>query len=263
MDGEQESNQTFQLLLFDIDGTLIRSAGAGREAMNRAFRKTCGIRNGFKDIAMMGRTDPGILREVLERFGLQWDDAQVADFQVSYYRFLGDELKKSRDGQQICAGVDQILPVLKNRSDMMPGLLTGNWRKGAYIKLRHFGLDSYFTIGAFGDDSMDRNQLVPVALGRFREQKAFSVRPENTWVIGDTPFDIQCGKPHGTRTFGVATGISSMEELAAENPDYVFQDFSDVSSVLRLFIPEEQTACKSDSIDIPAAAHFRLRRFFP
>ncbi|NQT25997.1 HAD hydrolase-like protein [candidate division KSB1 bacterium] len=240
MDNDHESNQIYQLLLFDIDGTLIRSAGAGREAMNRAFQKTYGIQNGFEHITMMGRTDPGILQEVLDEHHLDWDGAQIEQFQSHYYDFLDEELKKPRDGMRICAGIDQILSVLKNRHDIILGLLTGNWRYGAYLKLRHFGLDDYFTIGAFGDDSGDRNQLVPVAFDRFRMQMSFDVLSENTWVIGDTPLDILCGKPYGTRTIGVATGVHELKDLIAEKPDQVFEDFSDVSSLLRLFIPEEE-----------------------
>lgn len=238
MDDDHESHSSYKLLLFDIDGTLIRSAGAGRDAMNRAFRKTYGIRNGFDRIRMMGRTDPGILDEVLREHGLKWDDAQVEQFQIHYYHYLEEELKKPRQGKRICAGMDRILPTLKDRPDLMLGLLTGNWRYGAYLKLRHFMLDDYFTIGAFGDDSTDRNLLVPVALERFRMQMRFPVRPENTWVIGDTPFDIQCGKPHCTRTIGVATGVHTLKELIAEKPDHAFEDFSEVSSLLRLFIPD-------------------------
>jgi phosphoglycolate phosphatase len=240
MDDDPESHQKYQLLLFDIDGTLIRSAGAGREAMNRAFRKVSGIRDGFESITMMGRTDPGILQEVLNQHHLDWDDARVGQFQSHYYQYLENELRKPRGDKRVCAGVDQILTTLQKQHDIMLGLLTGNWRYGAYLKLRHFGLDSYFILGAFGDDSEDRNQLVPVAFERFRMQMSFDILPGNTWVIGDTPLDILCGKPHGTRTIGVATGVHSLEELVVEKPDYAFEDFRDVSSVLRLFIPEDE-----------------------
>jgi len=243
MDDDHESKH-YQLLLFDIDGTLIRSAGAGREAMNRAFRKTYGIRNGFEDIPMMGQTDPGILKKVLNQYSLDWDDRQVNQFQIHYYHCLDDELQKPREGKRVCAGLDQILPILKNHPNIMLGLLTGNWRYSAYLKLRHFGLDGYFTIGAFADDSEDRNQLVPVAFERFRMQMPFDIRPENTWVIGDTPFDILCGKPHGTRTIGVATGMHPLDDLLPENPDHVFEDFSDASSVLRLFMSEDEIDIK-------------------
>jgi phosphoglycolate phosphatase len=124
---------------------------------------------------------------------------------------------------------------LVNRTEFILGLLTGNWRTSAYIKLRHFGIDGYFTVGAFADDSALRKDLVPSALGRLKRDRGIEVAMEEVYVIGDTPLDIQCAKPHGVRTVGVATGFHSLEEIASENPDFIFRDFQDTEKVLEIF----------------------------
>lgn len=224
-----------RLLLFDIDGTLIRSAGAGRRALNRAFEKVYGVENGFDRVNMMGRTDPLILAEVLESCELSRDEKKEARFQAIYFDCLEEEMKAPHVDKRLCPGILPLLDGLKACPDTFLGLLTGNWRCGAYIKLRQFGIDDRFAFGAFADDAPFRTDLVPIAVERCSREKGVRVRAEDIYVIGDTPRDVMCAKPHGASTIAVATGIHSISELEAANPDYLFQNFEDTEAVLAIF----------------------------
>lgn len=226
------------LLLFDIDGTLIRSAGLGRTAMNMAFVQMYGISDGLDGIEMMGRTDPSILKEALEKHGLAYGPDADRAFQNVYYPILEDVINWPRPEKHVCPGIQTLLDILENRSDAVLGLLTGNWKKSAYTKLRHFKIDRYFKFGAFADDSPFREQLVPFARQRFESSQNRSLPPERITVIGDTPLDILCARPHGVRTVAVATGFHTVEQLQAEKPDAVFRDFSDTAVALDSLLPD-------------------------
>ena len=231
---DMENEDMLKLLLFDIDGTLIRSGGAGRTSMEKAFKKLYGIENGFGGIEMMGRTDPAILAEALEKHDLELRPDQVSQFMELYFQFLKVEIQVPLEGKIICPGIPSLLSALQARSDLILGLLTGNWRTSGMIKLGHFGIDKFFTLGAFGDDSSIREELVPVALERFVEKRGERIVKENVYIIGDTPLDIHCARPHGVRTVAVATGFHSVEQLAAEEPDFLFQNFKDTDKVLEV-----------------------------
>lgn len=224
-----------KLLLFDIDGTLIRTAGSGKRAMERSFEKVYGIEDGFHDIEMMGRTDPSILMEALKNHNLEWREEETEQFQKYYFQFLEEEIEVPRPGKHICPGVDSLLKTLRDQSNLVLGLLTGNWRRSAFLKLHHFGIDVYFSIGAFADDSYRREDLVPVVIERFKKNRGIEVTRENVYIIGDTPLDIRCAKPHGVRTVGVATGFHNLEELVLEEPDYLLQNFQRTEEVLKIF----------------------------
>ena len=232
-----DDGESYLFLLFDIDGTLIRSAGAGRTAMERAFRKIYGVENGFENIHMMGRTDPGILMEALKNHGLEWQECQVDRFKKLYFQKLEAEIKMPREAKRICPGILPLLGELRERSDVVLGLLTGNWRTSGYIKLRHFRLDEYFSIGAFGDDSYQREAFVPIVMERLEKQQGIRSVPERVFVIGDTPLDVRCAKPHGVKTVAVATGFHTVEQLTPDGPDFLFQDFSDTEKVMAIFDP--------------------------
>lgn len=225
-----------KLLLFDIDGTLVNSGGAGKRAMERAFEKVWGAPEAFQGISLMGRTDTSILREALERQHVQGSDHQAEQFREQYFVFLREELNIPNPQKRLCPGIPALLPGLQKSRGVFLGLLTGNWRTGAMIKLRSFGIDGYFRFGAFADDSADRNALVPIALERYRKISGSDVPNEDVYVIGDTPLDIHCARPHGVRTVAVATGFHSVDDLAGEKPDYLFRDFSDTDGVLKLFL---------------------------
>jgi phosphoglycolate phosphatase-like HAD superfamily hydrolase len=224
-----------KILLFDIDGTLIHSGGSGKHAMEAAFEEIYGIANGLENVLLAGQTDPKILLDAFQKHNLAWKDEQVEKFKERYFIHLVEDMQRPRPKRRIMPGFPQLLDEIKKMPEVHIGLLTGNWIRGAEIKLHYFDLWKYFEFGAFGDDETDRNKLVPHALRRAEEK--FDIRPQHdrVYVIGDTPRDIQCARPHGATAVAVATGEYSVEELRAEKPDFLFTDFSEVEKVLEIF----------------------------
>ena len=234
-DNTPNGSASLKLLLFDIDGTLLLSGGAGKAAMERAFDRIWGLRDALQDTPLMGRTDPSIVLEVLKKSQIPPADPDIEKFREYYFWFLEEELDRPRPGKALCPGILPLLSELREMHDIELGLLTGNWRYGGLLKLRHFGIDGFFSIGAFADDSMKREDLVPIAMDRYSKTNGRQLTPDSVFVIGDTPFDIQCGKPHHVRTVAVATGVHLPDELKAENPDFFFNDLSRTEDVLRVF----------------------------
>jgi len=210
-----------RLVLFDIDGTLIWTGGAGSRAMTRAFRERCGIDNGLAGIAVPGRTDTIILSDVFARHGLAADGEAVPRLLATYFRCLSEELSALAPGFGPLPGVVALLDALALQPSVTIALLTGNHSLGARLKLERFGLHHYFALGAFGEDSADRNDLVPVALERARALGTPEVAPHNVVVVGDTPLDVACGRAHRSRTMAVATGGFPAEELRRAGADLV------------------------------------------
>jgi phosphoglycolate phosphatase-like HAD superfamily hydrolase len=215
-----------KFLLFDIDGTLIRTGGAGKHSMERAFEVVFGVSNGFSGIHMMGRTDPAILEEALLNHGISGDETLRKRYRDLYFRILEIEIPMPRKNKRICAGVVPLLKRLKKDPRLILGLLTGNWRQSAYIKLRHFHLDRYFKTGAFADDSGQREELIPLAISRLTEETGVKIGTGDVVVIGDTPLDIRAALPHGAKVIGVATGIHSQARLQSEQPHAVIADLT-------------------------------------
>lgn len=183
---------------------------------------------------MMGRTDPLILKEALLKYQLPWTE-EIRTFQAIYYQFLEEELLNPVSEKSLCPGIVDLLKKISQDNTMVLGLLTGNWQRGAYLKLHHFQIQDYFIIGAYADDAEERSQLIPVALNRFRELIGKVVHPSDVYVIGDTPLDIIAAKPHNVRTVGVATGFHDLESIRQENPDRTFENFQHTESVYQYF----------------------------
>ena len=161
-------------------------------------------------------------------------------FRHIYYNLLEDEIKIERPEKRVCAGIESLLRILHQRDDSMLGLLTGNWRQSGLIKLKHFGIDGFFETGAFADDSPFRNELVPIAVERAEKISGRSILKEHVFVIGDTPLDIQGARPNGVKTVAVATGIHTMEQLASENPDFLFEDFGNNDKFMEMIFNHHQ-----------------------
>ena len=219
-----------RLLLWDIDSTLINSARAGMMSLERVVAARYGVDDDLHDIEVAGRTDVHIARSILAKYGGATTDDNVSAFLADYLRGLEELLPQTKG--RVLPGVAEILDRMHAREDRVLGLLTGNLRRGAELKLRRYGLWDYFEFGAFADDHHDRNELGPFARTRACERHNFDFLPGAIDVIGDTPHDIACGKAFGARTIAVATGSSTREQLARHAPDFVFDDLSDVDAVI-------------------------------
>jgi phosphoglycolate phosphatase-like HAD superfamily hydrolase len=222
------------LILFDIDGTLVLTGGAGGRAMSLAFAEIFGVRDAFTGIPLAGRTDAWILQDGADAHGIPSDSPALATFRDVYLRHLIVELEQPGARKGLMPGVRELLDALSARDDVYLALLTGNYEQGARIKLEYFDLWRYFRCGAFGDDAPHRNGLVPKALARVAACGGPSFRAAETVVIGDTPLDVACAAFSGARSIAVATGSYSVEDLRASGADVVLQDLADTSEVLRV-----------------------------
>ena len=220
------------LLLWDIDGTLIQSGGAGERALAIALREEFGIAGSLEDIEFSGRTDGWIARQVLAKFALPTSQETVDRYLARYLRALPRELFNPE--ARLLPGVRDLVTTLDKRPDVAQGLLTGHLQRGAEIKLRHHELWTHFPFGAFADDAELRNELGPHAVRRANSHHSVEFSSERVFVIGDTPHDIACGKAIGACTVGVATGRFTVEELNACAPTAVLPDLSDPAAFLRL-----------------------------
>ena len=218
------------LLLFDIDGTLIASGGAGERALRLGFRDRFGIDDDLRNVEIAGRTDSGIARAMLRTHGLAETPENIAAFVDGYLSHLADEL--SRTEGRLLPGILPLLAALQSRPEMVLALLTGNVARGAELKLLHYGVWHFFEFGAYADDHHDRNQLGPFARQRAREKHGLDFPPERIFILGDTPHDITCARAIGARAVAIATGKFTCAELAAHQPDFLFDDLSDLDAVL-------------------------------
>lgn len=219
-----------RLLLFDIDGTLITSGGAGEGALMDAMQQRFGIEEDLGGITIAGATDALIAQMMLEKNGLAASSENITALLDAYLSFLGQRL--SRHAGRVLPGIIGLLNRLRQREDCVLALLTGNLVRGAEIKLSHYGVWDYFEFGAFADDHHDRNELPKFARTRALETRGEEFPPESIFVIGDTPRDIECGKVIGAKTVAIATGNYSRAELAAHDPDFLFDDLSDTEQVI-------------------------------
>jgi phosphoglycolate phosphatase len=216
--------------LFDIDGTLLNSGGAGRAAMETALCQVFGLKELRGRVAFSGRTDRAIVRDLFALHEIT-DAPVVWNHFVSAYLRLLPECLQRHDGR-VLPGIAALLERLGQRNDVVVGLLTGNLREGARLKLGHYGLYDHFAFGGFGDKHLTRDEVAQEAFRLAPEHLNGSLQNDRVWVIGDTPLDIQCARCIGAKAVAVATGFHSMEELAAEKPDLLLNDFSDPTPLL-------------------------------
>jgi phosphoglycolate phosphatase-like HAD superfamily hydrolase len=227
-----------RLVLFDIDGTILWTDGAGRRAVFRALEEHIG-RSGPDDHRFDGKTDPQIVRELMRDAGI--DDADIDerldDVLDRYFALLEAELAGIEEREHVFPGVRELLDTLEARDDVVLGLLTGNIRPGAHAKLAAVGIaPERFVVGAFGSDHHDRPELPEIARARAERLLGHPVRGGDVVVIGDTPADVACGIGIGARAIGVATGRYSVEELRACAPAAVFADLRDTDAVVRAIL---------------------------
>jgi len=214
-----------KLLLWDIDGTLLASGGAGARALEQTVTDVFGYAANLSDIDWAGRTDQWITGQIFAKYGIEHTTEHADRLIDSYLAGLPEHLTATTN---VLPGVVQILEVAHGRDDITQGLLTGNLERGAKTKLSHFDLWDYFPFGAFADDSAQRNDLGAHAVRRAADHTGYTFPAHDVWIIGDTPHDIECGKVIGARTLAVATGRYSADELNAHEPDAFLPDLSDV-----------------------------------
>lgn len=217
------------IYLFDIDGTLISTGGAGINAMNAAFRDLIGSSSALGDLDFSGQVDHDILCKVYRSKRSRAPSKMELGFlKTSYLRYLEVEIKRS-SRFRIMPGIRDWLASLNNNPKAVVGLATGNFCDGAWIKLKYAGLSKYFSFGSFGDDEHERTKLIKKAImmGRTR----CGDKNAKVFVIGDSKNDIICGRAAGAITVAVATGRASEDDLSGYAPDFLFKDLSDYGKV--------------------------------
>jgi phosphoglycolate phosphatase len=217
------------LLLWDIDGTLISTGGGGREAIRSALLNRFGILDDLGDIRMAGRTDISICAEIAQKH--QTHSIPSNELLDAYVEELPFFLEKYEG--RVHKGVRQILEWSHAHNEVHNALLTGNIKRGAFMKLKKFKLDHFFEFGAFADDSGDRNKLGPIALDRARTLLKKDFHIEYTWILGDTPKDIACARALGCKVLAVATGDYTTTELKSFEPDLVFENLENYKEVIQ------------------------------
>jgi phosphoglycolate phosphatase len=217
------------LVLFDIDGTLIRSGGAGVRAFAETFASEFKLPQATREVIFAGRTDVSLVRQILVKNNLEASSENFARFFDRYPFWLDHFLHKLEGGP--CEGVTKFIADLESDSRKpILGLLTGNIRLGAELKLRRYDLWQHFQTGAFADDHEDRNCIADIARKRGGQQIGRALAGEEVLVIGDTVHDVECGNSIGAKVLAVATGGAKLAELRQHTPTWAVQDLREVSA---------------------------------
>lgn len=220
-----------KLLIWDIDGTLINSKGCGRKAMDKAFWRRYNIKEGFKNVSIAGRLDWQIVKDALKNNKII--EENIREFFNIYGEMLKYELE-ANTSPEILPGVKEFLDYTYRDENIYHAVGTGNCEIGAKLKLSHLGLDHYFEIGGFGDEELERWELIDKVVKKAEEYYNISFRKENIYVIGDTPRDIESGKKIGVKSVAVATGVYKFDELLKYEPDYIYNNLVEFKSFLKV-----------------------------
>jgi phosphoglycolate phosphatase-like HAD superfamily hydrolase len=218
------------ICLFDIDGTLISSGGAGKRALEMALTRAFGVDHLIEKLQLSGRTDRAIIRDMFRYAGVADTPENLRRVLDAYLGCLPNCLASHKG--MVLPGIAGLLQELTRRETVALGLLTGNIREGARVKLSHYHLFEHFAFGAFGDEHFDRDDVAREAVQVVEQHLGKSVNPERIWVIGDTPFDVRCARAIGARAVAVATGWHSLEELKGTQPDILVPDLSNPADLL-------------------------------
>ncbi|OGF05569.1 MAG: hypothetical protein A2W00_10545 [Candidatus Eisenbacteria bacterium RBG_16_71_46] len=208
--------------LFDVDGTLLTTEGAARQAFSAALHDRLGVDDPLTDIAFSGRTEPRILRDILDKHGRHFLDGDEAAFWNAVFDRMRVLLVPPRG--RLMPGIPALLDAVEREPGWVMGLLTGNMTEMGQIKLRRFGIERRFAFAAFGEQAEDRNALARLAVARLGER--YGIPPARCIVVGDTEHDIACARAAGARVVAVATGGIARADLEAHRPDLVLDDLT-------------------------------------
>jgi phosphoglycolate phosphatase-like HAD superfamily hydrolase len=234
-----------QLILFDIDGTLLLPDRAGALAMERALAEVYGTPGTLKQIYMAGMTDRSIIHQALTGAGLSDVEISAGWKHLTHSLARHMEVTVGERQMRLCPGVPALLDALNARDDVMLGLVTGNLENTAPIKLRAVGIDpGFFRVGGYGSDESDRNRLPAIAACRAEALTGQRFGRGSIVVVGDTPADVACGRAVGARTVAVATGSLGFEALEAEDPDALLRDLSSLETTLEAILPQDSQTRK-------------------
>lgn len=223
-------SQSPWVFLFDIDGTLLASGGAGKLALEEALLHEFQLEAIRLQVPYSGRTDVAIAFDLLRGHELPATTEHVTRLHDSYLKRLPAALTQRKG--RILPGVEDLLRALHQRDDVLIGLLTGNIRRGAAVKLGHYGIYEYFPFGGFGDGLLERNDVACTAWKAALSHFGRPLDPARTWVIGDTPLDVSCARAIGARVAAVATGSHPIDELAACQPDLLVESLAEYEVLL-------------------------------
>jgi phosphoglycolate phosphatase-like HAD superfamily hydrolase len=219
-----------RVCLFDIDGTLISSGGAGKAAMEAALTSEFGVRSITDRVPYSGRTDRAIVRDLFLHYGISEERVSWQRFRDAYLSHLPECM--ARQQGRVLPGIADLLRQLQAKKDFVLGLLTGNLRAGARIKLAHFDLFHFFALGGFGDYHLERDDVAREAWAEVQRHLGGKGDPNRLWVVGDTPLDVRCARAIGARVAAVCTGWHCRDDLAACEPDVLVADLSDPAPFL-------------------------------
>jgi len=231
------NNAQHKLLLFDIDGTILSTHGVPRKAMKRVLERKFNNFTYDDFYKYSGRTDWEIVDHLLDYGNI--DYPRNYDSLKTIFQEFATELDiEIRNGliPYVYNGVSKLIQTLHEIDDCFLGLLTGNISKGAEIKLKAVELSKYFPFGAFGDDAKHRNDLADVAIKRAQEYHEYKIDKKNTWIIGDSIYDIRCAHVNNLHSLAVCTGLTPRQELEKENPEFIVDTFADTHQIIDIFL---------------------------
>ncbi len=214
--------------LFDVDGTLVHTEGAGREALEAAFEDLFGVPRALAGVPLAGRTDPLIVGDALARHDRAFTDGEAGRFWNGAARHLEKLMQPPRG--RVYPGVRELLDAIAAAPEQVPGLLTGNMPAFARLKLGAFGIFDRFAFGTYGSDGPDRNAMARAAVARAAER--WGVPADRCIVVGDTELDVACARFAGARAVAVATGARTREQLEPASPDLLLDDLTDAGALL-------------------------------
>lgn len=230
-------NTSPKLLLFDIDGTILSTKGVPRKAMKRVLERRFNNFTYDDEYNYSGRTDWQIIDHLLDFGGIDYP-RDYESLKVIFMEFADELEKEILNGlvPHVYNGVFDLIKTLHEMQEINIGLLTGNIAKGAESKLKAVDLYKYFPFGAFGDDAKNRNDLADVAINRAEKIHEIEIQKNDTWIIGDSIYDIQCAQVNNLHSLAVGTGFTSQEILENENPEFLVDSFEDIDQIINIFL---------------------------